>query len=43
MTASGQVTSLSAICFPKYTKQFLNHYYDMNEFFEERESDEEKR
>ena len=20
-------------CFPKYTKQFLNHYYGMNEFF----------
>ena len=27
------VTSKGKDCFPKYTKQFLNHYYSMNEFF----------
>ena len=27
------VTSKGKDCFPKYTKQFLNHYYGMNEFF----------
>lgn len=27
------LTSGGKDCFPKYTKQFLNHYYGMNEFF----------
>ena len=27
------LTSGGKDCFPKYTKQFLNHYYSMNEFF----------
>lgn len=27
------VTSKGKDCFPKYTKQFPNHYYGMNEFF----------
>ena len=27
------MTSGGKDCFPKYTKQFLNHYYSMNEFF----------
>ena len=27
------LTSAGKDCFPKYTKQFLNHYYGMNEFF----------
>ena len=27
------VTSKGKDCFSKYTKQFLNHYYGMNEFF----------
>ena len=27
------LTSGGKDCFPKYTKQLLNHYYGMNEFF----------
>ena len=37
------LTSGGEDCFPKYTKQFLIHYYDTNEIFQRRESDEEKR
>ena len=37
------LTSGGEDCFPKYTKQFLKHYYDTNEIFQRRESDEEKR
>ena len=37
------LTSGGEDCFPKYTKQFINHYYDTDEIFQRRESDEEKR
>lgn len=37
------LTSGGEDCFPKYTKQFLIHYYDTNEIFQRRESDEENR
>lgn len=36
------LTSGGEDCFPKYIKQFLNYYYDTNEIFQRRESDEEK-
>lgn len=35
------LTSGGEECFPKYTKQFPNYYYDTNETFQGRESDEE--
>lgn len=31
------LTSGGEDCFPKYIKQFLNHYYDTNEIFQRRE------
>ena len=34
------MTSGGKDCFPKYTKQFLNHYYGMNEFFRGEAEDE---